>query len=55
MFSLHLWESKNKEYAIKLNACAIKREFRKHNDAQWVLISCIAWRNEAVQQQERCC
>jgi len=26
MFSLHLQESKNKEYAIKLNAYAIKKE-----------------------------
>ncbi len=54
MLSLHLWKSKNKEYAIEFNACTIKRESWKHNDAQRVLMSCIAWRNEAIQQQERC-
>ena len=26
MFSLHLQESEDKEYAIKLNACAIERK-----------------------------
>ncbi len=54
MLSLHLWKSENKEYAIELNACAIKRESWKHNDVQRALISCIAWRNKAIQQQERC-
>ncbi len=54
MFSLHLWKSKNKEYAIEFNAYAIEKEFQEHNDAQWALMSCIAWRNEAIQQRERC-
>ncbi len=54
MLSLHLWKSENKEYAIKLNVYAIKREFWEHNDAQRTLMSCIAWRNEAIQQQEHC-
>jgi len=34
MLSLHLQESKNKEYVIELNAYAIERESQEHNDAQ---------------------
>ncbi len=52
MLSLHLQELENKEYAIKLNACAIKRKSQEHNDAQWTLMLCIAWRNETIQQWE---
>ncbi len=54
MLSLHLQESENKEYAIKLNAYAIERESWEYNDAQWTLMSCITWRNEAIQQREHC-
>ncbi len=54
MFSLHLWKSENKEYAIELNACTIERKSQEHNDTQRTLMSCIAWRNEAIQQREHC-
>ena len=54
ILSLHLWESENKKYAIKLNACAIEKESQEHNDAQRALMSCIAWRNKAFQQRECC-
>ncbi len=54
MLNLHLQESKDKKYAIELNACAIKRKSQRHNDAQRSLMSCIAWRNKAIQQRECC-